>query len=335
MKGKINLFLCLWAVFLLAAAVTTGCKNTSGYHTKVGMVWNTTYHITYNGPEELDDSITATLNAVGACLNVFDSTSNLSRLNRGETKQADAMLVKVLTMARNIYNATDGAFDPTLGPVIRAWGFGKGHEATADTARLDSMRQFVGFDKWALSCSTVKRAHSGVEMNLSGIAKGYGCDAVAEMLRRNGVSDFMVEIGGEIRMGGANPDGGKWTIAIDKPVVSDSVIHDYLTTISLTDCGLATSGNYRNFHTDADGNRFGHTLDPKTLRPAKIDVLSATVVAGSSMEADGYATAFVVLGSKRALQVAEKQKLAVLLVTAKGVEISSSMSKYLDQAVQQ
>lgn len=141
MKGKINLFLCLWAVFLLAAAVTTGCKNTSGYHTKVGMVWNTTYHITYNGPEELDDSITATLNAVGACLNVFDSTSNLSRLNRGETKQADAMLVKVLTMARNIYNATDGAFDPTLGPVIRAWGFGKGHEATADTARLEQRKR--------------------------------------------------------------------------------------------------------------------------------------------------------------------------------------------------
>lgn len=320
---------------LLAIAATIfllpGCNRDYAYRSTEGMVWNTVYHITYRGPEELEDSIRATLAQVGASVNTFDSTSNLSRINRGETAVADSMLQAVALTAKKIYTASDGAFDPTLGPVIRAWGFGKGHKATADTARLDSLRLFVGFDKWNIAGGRVSKADPRVELNLSGIAKGYGCDAVADMLMRNGVQDFMVEIGGEIRAGGANPDGARWTIAIDKPTVSDSIIHEYLTTVGITDCGMATSGDYRNFHTDAEGNRFGHTLDPKTLRPAHTDVLSASVIAPTAMEADGYATACMVMGSRRAMDMARRQKLAILLVTNRGVEVSPAMNTYLNE----
>lgn len=326
------LWLLLLPILLLGVAATSSCRSSYGYISKVGMIWNTTYHIKYRGPESLSDSILVALNKVGASVNAFDSLSTLSRINANLTDSADAFLMQVADCARKVYEHTNGAFDPTLGPVIRAWGFGKGHEATSDTAKLDSLRAFTGFDKWMLDGVKVKKSDPRVELNLSGIAKGFGCDMVAEMFLRNGVTDFMIEIGGEIRMGGKGEQGemrgdknGKWTIAIDKPVVSDSVIHDFLATVDLTDCGLATSGDYRNFHTDSSGNRFGHTLDPKTLRPARTDVLSVTVVAPTAMEADAYATACMVLGSRKSAEMAEKYKLKIVMVKADGVWVSSAM----------
>lgn len=329
MKTSLRYLLLLPVMTVLIAVAA--CSGRHDYITKVGMVWNTTYHITYKGPESLQDSIIATLQQVSASVNVFDSLSTLARINRGETDEADSVLIKIVTGAKNIFDVTEGAFDPTLGPVIRAWGFGKGHTATADTANLDSLRRFVGFEKWRLDGTKVVRDDERVQLNLSGIAKGYGCDAVAEMLMRNGVSDFMVEIGGEIRLGGKSPRGGKWGIAIDKPVVSDTLIHDFLTTIDITDCGLATSGDYRNFHTDSTGNRFGHTLNPVSLRPATTDVLSVTVISDDAMTADGYATAFMVLGSKKAEAIAVKFNIAILIVAADGVWVSPAMQPYIHQ----
>lgn len=335
MKQKIKLIGALLVLFGVFGAAFSGCRGENGYITKVGMIWNTTYHIKYKGSEALGDSIIATLNQVGVSVNAFDSLSTLSRINRNELDTADAVLAEVAQCAKEVHSRTQGAFDPTLGPVIRAWGFGKGHEATADTAHLDSLKQFVGFDKWNIIGMKIVKSDSRVELNLSGIAKGYGCDMVARMLERNGVRDYMIEIGGEIRMGGKGEQGDKWVIAIDKPEVSDTVIHDFLTTVELTDCGLATSGDYRNFHTDSLGNRFGHTLDPNTLRPAHTDVLSVTVVAPSCMEADAYATAFMVSGSRKSMAIAEKYKLKVLLVKADGVWLSSAMRPLTNNRIEQ
>ena len=170
MKMKLGLSAALLA--LIAAIALTGCNQQHTYRSAEGMVWNTVYHITYKGQAELEDSIRATLAQVGAAMNVFDSASNISRINRGETMQADTMLQTVVLMAKRVNKVSGGAFDPTLGPAIRAWGFGKGHEATADTARLDSLRQFVGFDKWNVAGGQVSKSDPRVELNLSGIAKG-------------------------------------------------------------------------------------------------------------------------------------------------------------------
>lgn len=299
------------------------------------MIWNTTYHISYRGPEELGDSIIAVLNEVGNSLNVFDSTSVLSRVNTNMTDTADHHLSKVLATAKKVHQQSGGAFDPTLSPVINAWGFGKESTTPADTAHIDSLMQFVGLDKIRISAGKIIKSDPRVEMNLSAIAKGYGCDCVADMLKRNGVTDYMVEIGGEITVGGVSPRGDKWSIAIDKPIFTDSVVHSSLAVLTFTDAGLATSGNYRNFH-EENGQRFGHTMDAHTGRPAHTDVLSVTVIAPTSMEADAYATASMAMGAARAKKMINTLNLPVLMVLADNtIWISKSMNEYISSISEQ
>lgn len=294
------------------------------------MIWNTTYHISYKGPDQLGDSIIAVLKDVGHSLNVFDSTSLISNINTNRADTADMHLSVVITTAKTIHRQSGGAFDPTLSPAINAWGFGKDAKATPDTARLDSIMQFVGLDKITLTDGKIKKSDPRVQMNLSAIAKGYGCDCVAAMLKRNGVTDYMVEIGGEITVGGLSPRGDKWAIAIDKPIFTDSVTHSSLAVLTFTDAGLATSGNYRNYH-EENGERFGHTIDAHTGRPARIDVLSVTVIAPTSMEADAYATAAMAMGSAKAKAMVDSLNLPALMVLADNtVWISAHMGKYID-----
>lgn len=316
--------------FSILVVLTSSCHSKSEYTSKVGMIWNTTYHITYRGSSQLGDSIVNVLKEVGNSLSVFDSTSTVAKINNNIIDIPDAHFTKVFNKAKEIYENSNGAFDPTLSPIITAWGFGKGHEATADTARIDSLMEFIGLDKINIVNNRIVKKDKRVQLNLSAIAKGYGCDAVAAMLRRNGVKDYMVEIGGEITVGGESPREGKWVIAIDRPIFSDKLVHSTMTTLSFTDAGLATSGNYRNFH-EENGHRFGHTIDPKTGRPARTDVLSVTIIAPTSMEADAYATSCMVLGSAKAKQMIEKLNLAALMVLADGsIWESDLMKQYLN-----
>ncbi len=323
---KILLLLVLSVSFTLSVS----CKHSGQpeYVKKMGMIWNTTYHVTYQGSPELGDSIIATLQEVGRSLSVFDTTSVVSRINNNITDKPDSHFLTVFEKAKEINHNSDGAFDPTLSPVITAWGFGKGHSATVDTARIDSLRRFVGMDKISVENGVVKKLDPRVQLNLSAIAKGYGCDAVARMLHRNGVENYMIEIGGEITVGGKSPRGGEWAIAIEKPEYSTGELLPSVATITFTDGGLATSGNYRNFHVE-EGNRFGHTIDPKTCRPVQTDVLSATVIAPTSMEADAYATACMVLSSARAKEMISRLNLAAFLVINDSVWSSAQMQKYL------
>jgi thiamine biosynthesis lipoprotein len=324
--------LILFVVASLGFALSVSCKQsgTPEYVKKMGMIWNTTYHITYQGSPELGDSIIATLNDVGHSLSVFDSTSVVSKINANIPVEIDSHFTTVFEKAKEIHRNSDGAFDPTLSPVITAWGFGKGHAATPDTAHLDSLRQFVGLDKISLSQGKIVKEDSRVQLNLSAIAKGYGCDAVAKMFHRNGVENFMIEIGGEITVGGVSPRGGKWVIAIEKPEYSEGEMLPQIANITFSDGGLATSGNYRNFHGQG-ANRFGHTIDPVTCRPIQTDVLSATVIAPTSMEADAYATSCMVLGSARAKEMISKLNLPAFLVINDSVWASPAMEEFLSK----
>ncbi|MDE5874369.1 MAG: FAD:protein FMN transferase, partial [Muribaculaceae bacterium] len=177
--------------------------------------------------------------------------------------------------------------------------FGKGHTFTADTAAVDSVLKFVGFDKTALNGKILQKQDIRTQFNFSAIAKGFGCDKVGEMLKRNGVSDYIVEIGGEISLSGNAPGRSGWRVAIDKPVESAGAEHQQGVVVNITDCGLATSGNYRNFHKEGK-NTLGHTISPLTGRPVQTDVISATVMAPTCMEADGAATACMAAGSAMA-----------------------------------
>lgn len=318
------------AALLSCSSSQKGKETDSQYITKTGMIWNTTYHISYKGPDQLGDSIIAVLKDVGHSLNVFDSTSLVSKINTNKVDTADIHLSSVIATAKAIHRQSGGAFDPTLSPAINAWGFGKDVRATTDTARLDSIMQFVGLDRIIIAGGKVRKTDPRVQMNLSAIAKGYGCDCVAAMLKRNGVTDYMVEIGGEMTVGGLSPRGDKWSIAIDKPIFTDSVVHSSLAVLTFTDAGLATSGNYRNYH-EENGERFGHTIDSRTGRPARTDVLSVTIIAPSSMEADAYATAAMAMGSVKAKVMVDSLELPALMVLADNtVWISEPMRKYID-----
>lgn len=300
------------ATFLIAPFFAA-CDG-GNYQKEEGMIWNTTYHITYKGPSALADSILPVLNEVGASLNVFDKTSLVSRVNESDSLEIDGHFKRVYSESRIVNNASGGMFDPTLSPLITAWGFGIGHEVTADTLAIDSILNFVGIGKTRLNGDWLVKDDRRTQFNFSAVAKGYGCDAVAAMLQRNGVTDWLVEIGGEISVGGISPSGGKWKISVDKPIETDSTeIHDAVTVIGVSDCGVATSGNYRNFRKEG-GKTMGHTISPVTGRPVVTDVVSATVIAPTSMEADAAATACMASGSERAKSMLRDLRMEGMLI---------------------
>ena len=312
---KTKRFLGLFSV-IISLSVLSSCSKDE-YRKLNGMVWNTTFHITYDGERDLTDSVYAVLNQVSASLNVFDDSSLISKVNSADSIKVDNDFINVYNMSKQINRQSNGAFDPTLGPLIDAWGFGKGHTATVDTLRLDSLLNITGIGRTELRNGVLYKETPLIRFNFSAIAKGYGCDRIGEMLSANGAKSYLVEIGGEIRCAGKNAAGKNWKISIDKPILSDSVLHDSQCVIEVTDVGIATSGNYRNFH-KSGASTYGHTISSTTGRPVQTDVLSATVVAKSCMEADGLATAMMAMGSKDGAALAEKMNVAVLLVLSDG-----------------
>ncbi len=329
-----NLYLILiFSLILLAGCGRNGKKEIDNYKFVYdeGMVWNTQFHITYRGPEGLKDSIRTVLDEVGSNLSVFDSSSLVTKVNRQDSTPVNSDFIRVYEMSKKINRLSDGLFDPTLSPLITAWGFGPGHKATPDTARIDSLLKIVGIEKTRVVDSALVKMNRGIQFNFSAIAKGFGCDRIAEMMKRNGVDNFLIEIGGEIVASGKNPREEKWNISIDRPVYSNSdIIHESQAVIAFTDMGLATSGNYRNYHENGK-ERYGHTISPRTGRPLQTDVLSATVLAPSSMEADALATSFMAMGSERAKKIATERKLPVLLICNDTVWSSPNFEKLLIQ----
>lgn len=294
----------------------TSCSQ-DGYKRIEGMIWNTSYHITYENEKDLTDSIMQVFNIIDGSLNVFNESSLVSQVNKADSLKIDSDFAAVYENSRKINRISDGAFDPTLGPLIDAWGFGKGHKATSDTLRLDSLLSITGLERTSLKNNILYKENPLIRFNFSAIAKGYACDRIGEMLKRNGTKSYLVEIGGEIRCEGLSPSNGKWTVSIDKPILSDSVLHDSQCIILLSQGGVATSGNYRNFHKSGN-DTYGHTLSSKTGRPVKTDVLSATIVAPTAMEADALATTCMALGFEKSKILVEKTNVAVLLVLSNG-----------------
>ena len=185
-------------------------------------------------------------------------------------------------------------------------------------SQIDSMLQFVGITKTRLDGNRLIKQDQRTSFNFSAIAKGYGCDEIGRMLERNGVTDYLVEVGGEIVARGNNPQGEKWHVSIDKPIISDGEIHhESAEIITITNRAIATSGNYRNYKTDSLGNRYAHIISPDNGRPAKSDILSATVIAPDCMTADAYATTLMVLGFEKSKQLlARHPELAAMLITS-------------------
>lgn len=300
----------------------------SEYLKDSGMVWNTQYNIIYAGPESFADSVRMLLDNLGKTFSVFDSASLVSRVNLNDSTPVNTDFIRVYITAKKIWKLSDGAFDPTLSPVIDAWGFGPHHAISADTLRIDSLMQFVGMQKTHLRNDAIVKDDSRTSFNFSAIAKGYACDRIAEMFLSNGIEDFLIEIGGEIRAAGKNKEGTDWRISIDKPVISDSIIHESQAIINLTDMGMATSGNYRNYKR-LENQIIGHTISAKTGRPVVTDVLSASVLCRDAAMADALATTCMALGSVEAIRLSEMGKFPLMLVTADSVWMSDNFKQLI------
>lgn len=312
---------------LLSFILFIGCSPKEVRHFD-GMVWNTMYHITYESDTDLSDSILYIFDEIDSSLSPFNQNSVVSAVNTNTSLDVDRHFQRVYEASRRINEESGGAFDPTLAPIIRAWGFGQGHEVSADTLYIDSLLNLVGIDKTELKGLKLTKSVPAIEFNFSAIAKGYGVDCVAEMLTRNRVDNFLVEVGGEIRASGLNPQGNSWTIGIDKPSAEASV-GESIEKIRIGNEAVATSGNYRNYH-ENNGKQFGHTISPQTGRPIATDVISATVIAPSCMQADALATSCMVLGSVEGLQLCNRLNVAVMMIKPDmSIVTNQAFSSYL------
>lgn len=271
-----------------------------------GMVFGTIYHITYQSDTNYQKEIEAELQKVDNSLSPFNKTSIISHVNRNEKVKVDEMFSEVFQLAEKISGDTDGAFDITVAPMVNAWGFGfkTGNPPTRQT--IDSLRAIVGFHTVSLQDGYVIKKNPKTMLDCSAIAKGYGTDVVARFLKKKGVQNFMVEIGGEIVVNGNNEKLQPWRIGINKPtddsLNTSQAIQDV---VSVSNIAMATSGNYRNFYYK-NGKKYAHTIDPKTGYPVQHNILSATVFADDCATADAYATSFMVLGLDGAKKILEK-----------------------------
>lgn len=308
----------LIVTFVIIFLTTPSNTPSSNYRQLQGMVFGTIYHITYEDTADYHDEIRQTLQEFDASLSMFNPTSIISRFNNNDsTCRADAYFSKCFKKAQEISRRTGGAFDITVAPLVNLWGFGFKNSEQATPAAIDSIRRFVGYHLVSLTDSgTLVKKDPRVILDASSIAKGYACDVIADLLKRLGVKNYMVEIGGEISVQGVNAKGNPWAIGIHKPHDNpEQGISEIDNVLFLTSGGMATSGNYRNFYY-RDGKRYAHTIDPKSGKPVQQDILSSTVIASDCMTADAYATAFMVLGKERSLQVlkADSTLLAYFIV---------------------
>ena len=285
----------------------------------MGTTYSVKYRPTQNTPtlKAMQIEVDTLLAEINHTMSTYDPESELSRFNRMRTTDwvsASASLHAVLKTALEIGAQSEGAFDITVGPLVNLWGFGP--EVHPDRIPLETdiaaARTRSGLDKVTLSETqqALRKHRPDVFLDLSGIAKGYGVDQVAELLTEHGIEHYMVEIGGEIRVRGLKNHDTPWRIAIEKPLPGERSVH---TMLALSDIALATSGNYRNFFEIA-GRRYSHTIDPTTGWPVDNHLVSVTVLADTSMRADAWATAFQVLGPERGIAIAERLSLPVLFV---------------------
>ena len=311
----------LSSVATVAAALCLmglSCRHRQ-YRTYDGAVWGTTFHIVYESGRELEDSVMAQIRRVEMSLSAFESASTVSAINSGADGRVDNLFELVFDEACRVNRLSNGMFDPTVGPLVDLWGFGRksGVSAEPDSADVAAALKGVGISRCRIDNGLLVKADSATQFDFSAIAKGLGVDCVAEMLSRNGCTNYMVEIGGEVATKGVNAKGDTWRIQIDAPIDDASgTVHSQLSVISLADRSIATSGNYRNYRDYASG-RVGHTISPITGMPIATATLSASVCAPSCMTADALATACMAMPADEALKMIESQDgVEALIVVA-------------------
>ena len=289
-------------IIVCGMIVIMGCQSNIYRHSEGG-IYGTTYHISYQSDRDYAVEIRQEMERVNQSLSMFNKNSIISKWNQGVIEQVDSLFLAMYEMAKVVSAKTEGAFDVTIAPLVNAWGFGFKNEKMPSPDKIDSLMQYVGMDKLQREEDRIVKLVKGVQLDASSIAKGQGVDLVADFFDRKGVQNYMIEIGGEVRVKGMSDKYCPWHIGIDKPI-DDAMANnrELQLVLVLQDGALATSGNYRRFYV-IDGKKYSHTIDPKTGYPIQQEMLSASVYAPTCMEADAYATAFMVLGIEKSKKV--------------------------------
>ena len=288
---------------LIAALILSGCQQKPEIQRINGQAIGTYYSVLYVGKEDpkLQAQIDSILSAVSHNLSIFDTNSNLYKVNHNLLLEVDDEFAFILDKSLQISKITDGAFDPTIAPLVEYWGFGKAQPVNNEhnQAVIDSLRALVGYEKITLQQHTVIKQNPHIQLNFNAIAKGYAVDKVADFLLKKGYANCLVEIGGEVVAHGLRGTQN-WIVGIQTPTENrdDAVDAQYL--YALKDKATATSGNYRNYK-EENGIRYSHIIVPQTGMPEKNDLLSVSVIADNCMTADAYATAFMVMGLEKSI----------------------------------
>ena len=281
-------------------------QHVAPYQQDEGFIFGTTYKITYQSPRNMKKEIEGELKKVDQSLSMFNEQSVISKINTGKSTATDALFDEVFQMAQQVSTETDGAFDITVAPLVNLWGFGFKQGTMPTKENVDSILHFIGYQSVILKNGHIKKNDLRTTLDCSAIAKGYGCDRVARYLQAEGVTNYMVEIGGEVVTRGNSPKRVPWKIGVTKPTDDSLNTNQELQTVlNVTDKAMATSGNYRRFYYKG-GRKYAHTIDPKTGYPVEHSLLSATVLADRCAIADAYATSFMVMGLDKAKTVLAK-----------------------------
>jgi len=271
-----------------------------------GKTMGTHYSLKWYGPEIPQKEVDSILAEFNQSLSTYIPSSEISRFNREDSLAFSLpYFLPVLEKSKTIFEQTQGAFDPTVMPLVNAWGFGpKTRQDSIPEALIDSLRTLVGFEKIQFNKKMVWKTQAKQSLDFSAIAKGYGVDVLAQLLEKHGVIHYLVEIGGEMRARGQKPNE-PWYVGVEDPRVAEQGGQKAQAIFSLKNSSLATSGNYRNFY-EKGGVRYAHTISPKTGKPVQHSLLSASVLAPDCMTADALATACMVLGKDEAMRLAEQ-----------------------------
>ncbi|MFA9499156.1 FAD:protein FMN transferase [Mannheimia sp. E30BD] len=336
--------------FAIFSLLLAACEKAPEQITLQGKTMGTTYTVKYidNGevknlsnPEKIKSQLDRLLVDVNNQMSTYQQDSEISRFNQlKETNQAVEIsqdFAKVVEEAIRLNKITEGALDVTVGPVVNLWGFGpdKRLNKVPSDEQIKERSSYVGIDKIILRTEgkpILTKSVPNLYLDLSSIAKGFGVDKLAEHLEKLGVSNYLVEIGGELRGKGKNLQGLGWRIAIEQPIMEQA--QSVQITVPLHNLGMATSGNYRNYFEDENGNRLSHIIDPQKLSPVSHNLASITVLAPTTMTADGLSTGLFVLGAEKALALAEREKLAIFLIVKNGDKFETQMSSEFKKLTQ-
>ncbi len=306
-------------ITLVVLATAMLCsRDRKRYFTHEGVVWTTDYHITYEANRDLNDSIQLILGNLDMSVSPYNKASLISAINENSTSRVDAHLRLLIDASRTVNRESGGAFDPTVMPLVNAWGFGYKSGTPPTQAQLDSILQFIGMNKVTLRGDTLVKQDPRVMLDFSSIAKGLACDEIGRMLARNGAVNWLVEIGGEVAASGVNKRGTPWNVSVDMPTSEQQgqTAHESALTLALDSGAVATSGNYRKWREEG-GTKISHIIDPRTGDSRAGTLLSVTVVARDCMTADAWATACMVMGENEVKNMMQRRTdLGVMTISA-------------------